>query len=114
MRRRGWNILRVATRHRLDTLLKPHQLAQAGAPWWIRTLVAINPLRLLPTPEDSDGQRLRAALVELGPIYIKLGQLLSTRPDVVPPGIAQELALLQDDGPPIPTATAIDISLIAR
>lgn len=46
------------------------------------------------------GERLRMALEELGPIFIKFGQLLSTRRDMVPEDIADELASLQDDVPP--------------
>ena len=46
------------------------------------------------------GERLRLALQELGPIFVKLGQALSTRPDVLPPDIAIELSLLQDRVPP--------------
>ncbi|HEX6972372.1 MAG TPA: AarF/UbiB family protein, partial [Limnochordia bacterium] len=48
------------------------------------------------------GQRLRAALAELGPTYVKLGQLLSTRADLIPPDILSELQHLQDDVPPVP------------
>lgn len=55
-----------------------------------------------PAPEGSRGERLRLALEELGPTFIKLGQLLSTRPDVVPADIATELARLQDHVPPVP------------
>ena len=47
-------------------------------------------------------QRLRMAFEELGPTYIKLGQILSTRPDLVPVDILEELARLQDEVPPSP------------
>jgi ubiquinone biosynthesis protein len=48
------------------------------------------------------GRRLRMMLDELGPTFVKFGQLLSTRPDVVPPDIVVELRGLQDDASPIP------------
>jgi ubiquinone biosynthesis protein len=48
------------------------------------------------------GVRLRLALQELGPVFVKLGQMLSTRPDILPPDIAQELTLLQDEVAPFP------------
>ena len=48
------------------------------------------------------GQRVRAMLDELGPTFVKFGQLLSTRPDIVPPDIIQELRHLQDDARPEP------------
>ncbi|MEP7157162.1 MAG: ubiquinone biosynthesis regulatory protein kinase UbiB [Betaproteobacteria bacterium] len=53
---------------------------------------------------ESRGMRLRKALEGLGPIFIKFGQLLSTRPDLVPPDIALELTALQDKVPPFPAA----------
>ena len=49
------------------------------------------------------GERLRLALASLGPCFVKFGQVLSTRPDLIPPDIANELALLQDRVPPFPT-----------
>jgi ubiquinone biosynthesis protein len=55
------------------------------------------------------GERLRVALEELGPVFIKFGQALSTRPDLVPADIAIELAKLQDQVPPFPGAEAIRI-----
>lgn len=55
------------------------------------------------------GQRLREALERLGPIFVKFGQVLSTRRDLLPPDIADELALLQDRVPPFSSAVAVDI-----
>jgi ubiquinone biosynthesis protein len=59
----------------------------------------------------KDGQtgRLAAALTQLGPTYVKLGQFLATRPDVVGPAIALELESLQDRMPPFPHAEAVAI-----
>ncbi|MGH8457000.1 MAG: AarF/UbiB family protein, partial [Stenotrophobium sp.] len=48
------------------------------------------------------GERLRMALEELGPVFVKIGQALSTRPDIVPADLAMELAKLQDQVPPFP------------
>ena len=67
------------------------------------------PARLVPGDANGDGatvsdrgKRLRMMLDELGPTFVKFGQLLSTRPDVVPPDIVAELRGLQDDASPIP------------
>ena len=57
-------------------------------------------------PGSSRGQRVRAMLDELGPTFVKFGQLLSTRPDVVPPDIVFELRDLQDKVTPFPTDQA--------
>jgi ubiquinone biosynthesis protein len=51
---------------------------------------------------STRGPRLRAMLDELGPTFVKFGQLLSTRPDIVPPDIVAELRGLQDDVSPVP------------
>ncbi len=53
--------------------------------------------------------RLRKALESLGPIFVKFGQMLSTRRDLLPPDLADELALLQDRVPPFPTAQALGV-----
>src|SRR5437016_841371 len=65
-------------------------------------------LRLLAgrKPEPR-GQRLREAFEELGAIFVKFGQVLSTRRDLLPRDIADELAKLQDDVPPFPGPLAI-------
>ena len=57
--------------------------------------------------ETPRGQRLREALEELGPIFVKFGQALSTRRDLLPADLADELALLQDRVPPFPSDAAI-------
>ncbi|ANQ83466.1 putative ubiquinone biosynthesis protein UbiB [Azoarcus olearius] len=53
--------------------------------------------------------RLRKALESLGPIFVKFGQMLSTRRDLLPPDLADELALLQDRVPPFPTEQALAV-----
>jgi len=62
---------------------------------------------LEPGPESRRGVRLRRALETLGPITVKFGQILSTRRDLVPLDIADELALLQDRVPPFPSDLAV-------
>lgn len=89
-------ILRVAIRHRLDTFLHGRHL-----PWPIRFMLW--PWSVLPTPKQPRGVRLREACEDLGPVFVKFGQLLSTRPDLLPPDVAAELNHLQDDVPPFPS-----------
>ena len=52
--------------------------------------------------ERPRGERLRLALEALGPVFVKFGQLLSVRPDLIPEDVAEELAKLQDKVPPFP------------
>jgi predicted unusual protein kinase regulating ubiquinone biosynthesis (AarF/ABC1/UbiB family)/nucleotide-binding universal stress UspA family protein len=55
------------------------------------------------------GKRLRAALEELGPTFAKLGQILSTRPDLLPPEYIDELATLQDNVPPLSERDVVEV-----
>jgi ubiquinone biosynthesis protein len=84
-------IQRVLLRHGLDEIVWRTHLLRPLA--WIR--------RLLPYGRSREplGTRLREALEELGPIFIKFGQALSTRPDLLTPEVAAELAKLQDQVP---------------
>ncbi|MET0334135.1 MAG: ubiquinone biosynthesis regulatory protein kinase UbiB [Rhizobacter sp.] len=71
---------------------------------WVRALVRVMTLgRRLDAPP---GRRLREALERLGPIFVKFGQVLSTRRDLLPPDVADELAKLQDRVPPFPAPVA--------
>src|SRR5258706_5365089 len=67
--------------------------------------------RLLPgfslVQDESRAVRLREALETLGPIFVKFGQVLSTRRDLLPLDIADELAKLQDQVPPFPAELAL-------
>ena len=85
----------------LNTLLKARldkELSAFEKPKIISLLLLISPWRLYSSKGDS-GERLRKALEDLGPIFIKFGQLLSTRPDVLPAEITSSLKTLQDDLP---------------
>lgn len=93
--RRLITIIRITAKYRLDSLIDQQQLPIA-----LRVLFAISPLRLFPEPKMDRGERLRLTLESLGPIFIKFGQALSTRPDLLTPDIALELAKLQDSVPP--------------
>ncbi len=64
--------------------------------------------RFLPEDDETQGDRAhwtvraREALVELGPTFVKLGQVMSVRPDIIPARLAEELQVLQDRVPPVP------------
>lgn len=64
-------------------------------------------LRLPPPTPVGSAARLREALVALGPTFVKLGQALSTRPDLLPPDFVHELGKLQDTVPPFPAEQAV-------
>ena len=97
---RGVFILWIVLRFGLDELL----LSGFKQPWLIRFTRILTIGRNLSAPR---GQRLRQALEHLGPIFVKLGQVLSTRRDLLPNDIADELAKLQDQVPPFPSDVAV-------
>lgn len=74
-----------------------------------RFLTYLNPWNWLRKEPLSRGVALRKSLEELGPIFIKFGQALSTRPDILPPDIALELCNLQDNVPPFPSEVALSL-----
>ena len=95
-------IQRVLVKYGLDDIIKETHL--------------LRPLRyffyLVPRRRDSSaplGEQIRLALEELGPIFVKFGQAISTRRDLLPSDIADELAKLQDAVPPFPAEQAIEI-----
>jgi ubiquinone biosynthesis protein len=97
---RGVFIVWVAFRYGLDELV----LNSFQRPWLSSLARIISFGRNLRAPR---GQRLREALEHLGPIFVKFGQVLSTRRDLLPPDMADELARLQDRVPPFDSSIAI-------
>ncbi|TXH71744.1 MAG: ubiquinone biosynthesis regulatory protein kinase UbiB [Thiothrix sp.] len=100
---RLWTIQRVFIRHGLDELVLSIPLFRPVAfiyhlfPWnWQRQHQELAPR----------GERIRLSLEELGPIFIKFGQMLSTRHDLMPDDIASELTRLQDRVPPFSSLEA--------
>ena len=97
-------ITQILVKHDLDEfvtaihLFRPYRLLLRLAPW-----------RLFVRRDLPRGVRLREALEELGPIAVKFGQMLSTRPDLLPEDIAEELARLQDRVPPFPGDEAVSL-----
>jgi ubiquinone biosynthesis protein len=91
-------------------------LVKYGLDEFISATHLLRPLRfffyLAPRRRDRSapqGERIRLALEELGPIFVKFGQAISTRRDLLPPDIANELAKLQDAVPPFPTEQAVAV-----
>jgi ubiquinone biosynthesis protein len=93
---RALRIARIALRHRLDTFLEHTALAPTTR--LLRPFVSARP----DEADASRGERLRLALQELGPLFVKFGQVLSTRRDLLPADIADALVLLQDRVAPFP------------
>ena len=97
---RGIFILWIVLRFGLDELL----LSGFKQAWLVRVSRVLTIGRNLSAPR---GQRLRQALEHLGPVFVKLGQVLSTRRDLLPSDIADELAKLQDQVPPFASDLAV-------
>ncbi|HEY0862363.1 MAG TPA: ubiquinone biosynthesis regulatory protein kinase UbiB, partial [Pseudoxanthomonas sp.] len=88
---RASRIGRVLLRYRLDDLLEGTPVER-----WLKLARPFVPRASAEIAAQPRGARLRLALQELGPIFVKFGQILSTRRDLIPPDIAEELTLLQD------------------
>lgn len=90
---RLFELWRIAAHYRLDTLVPAEELPE-------KVRHALSLIRLHPaawsSKERKNPLKLKEALEEMGPLAIKLGQLLSTRRDLIPPEILQQLVLLQD------------------
>jgi ubiquinone biosynthesis protein len=98
-------IQRALVRHGLDDFVRATHLYRP-----FRFLVLLSPWTWFQRSRGvTRGERLRLALEELGPIFVKFGQAVSTRRDLLPVDIADELAKLQDRVPPFDSATAIAI-----
>ncbi len=105
--RRLHRLLRIGyifSKYRLDELVHKSPL-----PLRIKLLFSLSPARLFPQSNLPHAERLRLALEELGPIFIKFGQMLSTRRDLLPDDFADELQKLQDQVPPFDGAAAVAI-----
>jgi ubiquinone biosynthesis protein len=96
----------VIARYRLDTLLPPPPSLRAR---FLILCLRLHPAWWLAGRRAREAQRLRLAFEELGPLFIKLGQLLATRRDLLPEAVLDELAKLQDQVPPFPARAAMAI-----
>ena len=104
------SILLIACRYRLDRMIPSDQL-----PVWARILLL--PVKLFPAPDESPAASLRKVLESLGPIFVKFGQILSTRRDLFESDVSDELQKLQDQVPPFDPLLArslIESSLDAK
>jgi ubiquinone biosynthesis protein len=95
-------IQRVLVKYGLDDIIKQTHLLRP-----LRFLFYLFPRRR--SSSAPLGERIRLALEELGPIFVKFGQAVSTRRDLLPREVADELAKLQDEVPPFPAEIAVAI-----
>ena len=98
---RLWRVNWVLMRHGLVEIVVAAHIFRPA-----RFIVYLNPFYWLRDRSIGRGERIRLTLEDLGPIFVKFGQMLSTRRDLLPPDIADELAKLQDRVPPFPGAEA--------
>ncbi|WP_026612164.1 ubiquinone biosynthesis regulatory protein kinase UbiB [Methylocaldum szegediense] len=99
--RRLLHIQRVLVRHGLDELVLATHLFRP-----VRFVAALSPNYWLGSKDQPRGVRIRKTLEDLGPIFVKFGQTLSTRRDLLPDDIAEELVKLQDRVPAFPGSEA--------
>ncbi|MFC4160838.1 ubiquinone biosynthesis regulatory protein kinase UbiB [Chitinimonas lacunae] len=90
-------IIRIVFAYGLDEFILGHERVR-GLEWLVKRVLFWRRLR------DSRAVRLRRALEKLGPIFVKFGQVLSTRADLLPPDLVVELARLQDRVKPFPAS----------
>lgn len=94
----------ILAKNGLDNVLVSLKISPA-----LRFIMYSNPWNWFRKVQLSRGEALRLSLEELGPIFIKFGQALSTRPDILPDDIAMELSKLQDKVPPFASSIAMAI-----
>ena len=94
----------VLAKHRLDDIIEAAHILRP-----LRFLSRLSPYRLTHKGDTPRGERLRLALQDLGPIFVKFGQVLSTRRDLLPEDIADELAKLQDQVEPFSSEQALEL-----
>lgn len=102
--RQAWRLIyisHVLGKHGLDEVILATHLFRP-----VRFLKYFSPWRWFGREKLSRGERIRRTLEDLGPIFVKFGQILSTRRDLLPDDIADELARLQDRVPPFPGSLA--------
>lgn len=100
------HIAQVLTRHGFGHIVAQINLTRFVPVWMLRKRAP------KPSPEETGsavGRRLTRVCTELGPTFIKLGQMMSTRPDIVPVDVLAELRTLQDEVPPFDTKTALEM-----
>ncbi len=91
----------VLLRHGLDEVILATRLFRP-----LRWMIYLMPWHWIRRQQGSRGERIRQALEDLGPLFVKFGQILSTRRDLLPTDIADELSYLQDRVPPFPASDA--------
>ncbi|MEM7193958.1 MAG: ubiquinone biosynthesis regulatory protein kinase UbiB [Pseudomonadota bacterium] len=97
-------IARVLVQYNLDEFLEAVRLFRP-----LTIALKLYPRRWRKHADVGRGERLRFALQDLGPVFVKFGQMLSTRPDLLAPDIFQALIKLQDEVPPFPGTQAKEI-----
>ncbi|QLE84070.1 ubiquinone biosynthesis regulatory protein kinase UbiB [Shewanella sp. Scap07] len=99
--KRAYQVVKIALQYGLDDII-PAKLK----PWYFKLLRGCFFWLGNKHKDKAGGERLKLAMQELGPVYIKFGQMLSTRRDLLSDEWAEELAMLQDRVPPFDTAIA--------